>query len=582
MQSRKAGRTKSRTKTVTKRNRCSNQCAPAQVSSYPAAVVDAEKRGDLVRITKKLSQQQGKNVKLLWQQIYSLGLQPDSFAFTAYAKALARNGYQRDALALLDEAQSLRQLSPALFAVLLRAAGEAGSLDDVLRLEHLVYSEKIQRQEAVHGALIDALVRHGKIGKAEKALQAGRTARPPHEKCGVRAYTPLLQWYASHGKIQHAYGVLRTLRADGLQPTKVTMSALVDGFASAGYLQEAEKALSDMKQEGIRPNAITYNALIKGFLRACNPPKFECALSLWEDMRNEGIPPSTDTYNVVLYAYLRMRRTNSALELLRQMKAQATAPLNRVTYTTIMQCFAERNDWQAAYKTFRQLKRLEQPDLIAYNALLHVFARTGRWRRCHVVLHTMKAEPDVVTFQELAWAHWNAGRPCAALEVANLANAHGVVPDERLYGMLLLTAVRAKLYDRALALLAEMEARDDAAIGKPLASSDWRMKHWRILQKLAEARKRGNSWQQQTASGALKRLWRWMGVPSADDEYAQRDNWREVIRAKHDLPSAVEQQYAGMLEQPNSNGTSIHAPTSPAPLHSGSNDVDTNLLQLIN
>jgi len=501
-------------------------------------------------LTKLMSRQCGEDATSVWQQMRAHGLQPDSFAFTAYAKALAQSGHQRDALRLLDHARRADQLCPALFAVLLKAAGEAGSLDDVLMLESILSEKCIPREEAVHGALVAAYVKHEKISRAEEALQVGRTAQPPHERCGVRAYTPLMQWYASRGEVERAFGVLRTLRNDGFLPTKVTMSALVDGFASAGKLDEAERAMAAMKADCIKPNAITYNGLVKGFLRSRHPPEFERALSLWDEMRSEGIPPSTDTYNVVLEAYLRTRRTQDAFDLLRQMEAQQTAPPNCVTYTTLIQSFAEEGHWKAAHRTFRDLKRLEQPDVIAYNALLHAFARAARWRRCEVVLRAMNVTPDVVTFQELAWAHSNAGRPNAALGVVRVAHEHGIVPDERLYGMLLLTAVRAKLYEKALALLAEMEA--DGVM--PLANSEWRERHWEILQKLAKTHGSSMRRTQQTASGALQRLRRWMGVPSSEDEFADNDSWRDVIRAKRDLPAAIEQQYAGVLEQGSNKG----------------------------
>jgi hypothetical protein len=45
-----------------------------------------------------------------------------------------------------------------------------------------------------------------------------------------------------------------------------------------------------------------------------------------------------------------------------------------------------------------------------------------------------------------------------------------------------------------------------------------------------------------------------MGVPSSEDEFADNDSWRDVIRAKRDLPAAIEQQYAGVLEQGSNKG----------------------------
>lgn len=74
-------------------------------------------------------------------------------------------------------------------------------------------------------------------------------------------------------KVDEAFSWLQEMRARGLEPNRVTYSALINACGRAGQLARAFQTLDEMVGAGIEPNVITWTTLIdacgKGMVSWC-------------------------------------------------------------------------------------------------------------------------------------------------------------------------------------------------------------------------------------------------------------------------------------------------------------------------
>lgn len=292
-----------------------------------------------------------------------------------WVQALSREGRINEALGLVDEAKKHGALSSGLFATLAKAAGEAGLRREVLMLHERMQREQMVLTESVHGSFVAAFVSLREEAFAETALQRGRKAKPPNEKAGVRAYTPLMQLYAKQGRRRDAWGILRVLKTDGLQPTRVTYSALADGFAESGLLEDAEAAVTELEMKGLRPNSYTYNALIRARGKYGYPST--SAIATWKRMEQSGVESSIETFNTALDAMRRAGECKEALRSLQRMRRRGVE-FDNATYTILIKFLGEQGMLKSAIAIFAHLRISARDDHATWNATIGILARAGR------------------------------------------------------------------------------------------------------------------------------------------------------------------------------------------------------------
>lgn len=62
--------------------------------------------------------------------------------------------------------------------------------------------------------------------------------------------------------MDEAFSWLQEMRAQGLEPNRVTYSTLINACGRAGQLARAFQTLDEMVSAGIEPNVITWTTLI--------------------------------------------------------------------------------------------------------------------------------------------------------------------------------------------------------------------------------------------------------------------------------------------------------------------------------
>merc|ERR1719375_2966893 len=95
-------------------------------------------------------------------------------------------------------------------------------------------------------------------------------------------YSTLVKGHCLAGDVDHAFEVLREMRADGRhQPDEILYNCLLDGCAKEHRLEDAMALYEEMKQANVLPSNFTLCTLVKLLGRA---RRLEQAFAMVEEL----------------------------------------------------------------------------------------------------------------------------------------------------------------------------------------------------------------------------------------------------------------------------------------------------------
>lgn len=219
------------------------------------------------------------------------------------------------------------------------------------------------------------------------AVRSNSTVNAPD----VVAYTAAIQGCSEAGEYRHALKLIKTMKAEGIQPNVVTFSAVINCCASASL------QLSKRRDEGDR--SIEIDDVKLPMLKA---------LKLLDAMRapTSSIKPNIFTYNAAIRACGEGMNLDGAFDLLRQMKEDGLEP-TIVTYGSLMTACERVGNVDAASKVFRMVKEQSEEDdeirvnEIIYGAAISCCRKGGQSERALLLLRKMISDglaPNTAVF----------------------------------------------------------------------------------------------------------------------------------------------------------------------------------------
>jgi pentatricopeptide repeat protein len=310
--------------------------------------------------------------------------------------------------------------------------------------------------------LIDIWSQAAALSDAEEGLQE-QAAVSLIRNAGGRAnavhYTRLISEHAraaargDRSALNRAFQVLDDMAEDGVEPNKITFTALITACAKAAgagvgafALDRGMMLLERMQELGLETDIVTFNALLDACAKAAALPSSESmsalekGFALLDRMEKTGPCPNYITYNTLVHACAKAAAFPSqgpacldrALQLLERMEAAQEKP-QVMTYNALVDACARAGKGREGIKVgLSLLSRMEsaglQPDAITYNSLINACARaassdTTAFQSALSVLDLMERggiSPNVVTFNSLATIIARAAQagdicdPCAA------------------------------------------------------------------------------------------------------------------------------------------------------------------------
>ncbi|KAL1914893.1 uncharacterized protein VTP21DRAFT_7809 [Calcarisporiella thermophila] len=275
-------------------------------------------------------------------------------------------------------------------------AGNVKETKEIMRLSKSRYD--ISADSRLIGEVLRNLAEIGKLRECcdlYNTLHLGRLhtrAYLQHETIRLDEYTYGILANAC-AKKQNPKGSLRWLnrmmKDGGYRPTTIVCTAVVKAFlaqSGGAGLQRGIDMLEFMRENEVPRDVVLYTSLITAHARH---RKIDTALNLCTQMLNEGIAPTPHTLTALVDGCMRSTRMQTALKLLRWLRAPPyKLRPNVATYTSLMDGLNARGHFAEAEEVYHDMIADGiTPDVAAINCLMDACNRAGRGQEVLTIFH---------------------------------------------------------------------------------------------------------------------------------------------------------------------------------------------------
>lgn len=287
------------------------------------------------------------------------------------------------------------------------------------------------------------------------------------------SYNIMVDFYARRKLPELAAETVRQMRAVGVIPGRVALTALIKAYAEARRPDEARAAfdaLADHLEERGRVK--------RAELARYPPDEAERRLATID----KSSSPDVEAWNTLVRSYGLVARWREASAVVRDMKAAGVAP-NLLTYTNIATAALRAGQYKVALAWLDELDEVYQsalearergaakrrlrlrPNVVAYTMKILAHAKLGDLAGAAHALRRMRdcrVAPNARTFAALLEACVTADQPHAGLALADeMRRVEGVEEDVVIRTLLLKCYFLAGDAAKATALLEDMERAPD-------------------------------------------------------------------------------------------------------------------------
>ncbi|KAM3364857.1 hypothetical protein ACQJBY_014927 [Aegilops geniculata] len=331
----------------------------------------------------------------LFRFLVRRSLHPSDGALALVVRHLARRRDFPAVRTLLQEFPSA--LGPDTVDAYLFHLARAGRATDALKVFDELPGEL--RTRGALTSLVSSLSSEGFPQLAERAVKKiAHEIFPDDNIC-----TLLVSGYADAGKLDHALRLIGETRNGGFQPGLDAYNAVLDCVCRLCRKKdplrmpvEAEKFLVDMEANGIPRDAGTFRVLIKNL---CKIRRTEDAMNLFRQMGEWGCSPDADTYLVLIKSLYQAARISEGDELMIWMRSAGFGDkLDRKAYYGFIKVLCGIERVEHAVKVFRLMKGYgHAPGTKSYSLLIEKLARHNLGDRSNALFREAVARGITVT-----------------------------------------------------------------------------------------------------------------------------------------------------------------------------------------
>ncbi|XP_068662952.1 pentatricopeptide repeat-containing protein At3g07290, mitochondrial-like [Aristolochia californica] len=154
--------------------------------------------------------------------------------------------------------------------------------------------------------------------------------------CGLNpnkvSYTALIHGCRKREAIGLALSLLDKIKEISCRPNVHTYNVIFNGFCTQNRLPEAEKLCKKIAAQGLFPTVVTYTTLIDGL---CKSGATSFAFKVVDEMMKHNCLPNHHTYNTVIYGLCQEVNAMEAELLFKEMQRKGLIP-ERVTSTSVI------------------------------------------------------------------------------------------------------------------------------------------------------------------------------------------------------------------------------------------------------
>ena len=242
-------------------------------------------------------------------------------------------------------------LSVAADAVKSRATASPRSATLISSVVHRLQRGNVPFNNRFRNSVMSAYVT---AGHPHSAITTFHHIKEPNVEC----FTTLIKAYSHLHRVDDALSLLPVMRAARVEPSIRTYNALIACCVNAGMLHRARSLFTEMLVDNIQPNAVSWNIIINWHVKSKRgAERVKGALNAFMDMKESGVEPNIITYTTLLKAYTKSGKLNKAEELFRELKTQLSTRIDTSVYNTMIAAYSGRLEWRRCLELLKEMKR---------------------------------------------------------------------------------------------------------------------------------------------------------------------------------------------------------------------------------
>ncbi|KAG0490743.1 hypothetical protein HPP92_007606 [Vanilla planifolia] len=278
----------------------------------------------------------------------------------------------------------------------------------------------------------------------------------------LRTFAILAERFVAAGKPDRAVRLFLSLHHHGYRQDLQCFNSLLDALCKSRRVRKATSLFRTLKGRfGV--DIVTYNILAEGW---CRLKRTATALDVLKDMVDSGLEPTLTTYNILLNGFFRSGQVKEGWEFFVQMKkrGQKAASIcypDVVSYTTVVHGLGIAGQTDKARKVFDEMIAEGcLPSVATYNALIQVLCKKDCCRNALLMFDEMLKRgytPNVITYNVLIRGLCHGGEMERAVEFMKKMKGEGCEPNVQTYNILIRNCCEEGEMEKGLELLERMK-----------------------------------------------------------------------------------------------------------------------------
>eukprot|EP00428_Durinskia_dybowskii_P017090 CAMPEP_0170208154 /NCGR_PEP_ID=MMETSP0116_2-20130129/3659_1 /TAXON_ID=400756 /ORGANISM="Durinskia baltica, Strain CSIRO CS-38" /LENGTH=1079 /DNA_ID=CAMNT_0010458621 /DNA_START=88 /DNA_END=3324 /DNA_ORIENTATION=+ len=419
----------------------------------------------------------------------------DARAVSCLMNAALRSGRHNLAKHVLDACPA----DVAKHIAMVRGCAAKGDLAGAHEVFNGLLKTGIEVNSVVYNTVLDACVECRDLKAAEAWMETTKKAG----RADVVSYNTLIKAHLQSGNVGKARDLVAQMRAEGLQPNRITFNELANGIVSgagggdaAARRRELWGVVKEMQAAGVKPNQVTCSILLKGLnarsrqaeinetmdlitnmdepmdevllssvVEACvrigQPALLAAKLKQLQGAQGAAVNGS-HTFGSLIKAYGHAKDMAGVWRCWREMRSRRIRPTG-ITTGCMVEAVVSNGDTEGAYELIQEIRQDESCrdvlNAVIYCSVLKGFTREKRIDRVWAVYEemlSMKVELSPVTYNTLLDACARSSQMDRAPGIMQDMKAKGIQPNLITYSTLVKGHCQAGDLDRGFATLEEM------------------------------------------------------------------------------------------------------------------------------
>lgn len=411
--------------------------AMKQVKGYKANV---RLYSMMIRILAKANQPQ--RALQLFDEMQTVGIDPDVYVFTALLDAYGRSGMLEKAVSVFQKMKETPPCKPnattygymmaaygrarqwekidALFCemrdiglkslrntfnVVIGAYGKGGLWTKMEEALDAMVAAGCTPDTFTYNTMIDAYGKGSQYRSMERTFERMQSAGCPGD---ILTYSSLIHAYRKAGQFEKMEKILEQMQIAGCKPDVTAYSLLIDVYGKRGMLKKMEATLQEMQEAGCKANIVTYTGIMDAYGKAA---KYEEMERVWKTMKDLCLQPDYSAYVATISAYGRCGMYDKMETRFQELEEAAKEmrfcgpKLGTFAYNVIIDAYGKGKLIDQMESTFEVMQTTGyRPDVITYSALINAYGKAELLERMdstYVMMRVKGVSPNEHTYSAL-------------------------------------------------------------------------------------------------------------------------------------------------------------------------------------